>query len=143
MKRLLSTLSQKWPEDLLEILVLIVGIYGAFAVEEWAENRNQRVQEQLVLKQLLVDYQTNLEQLDQKMTDRRYIITSGIDILKAIDAPDRANLDSLIYSLSFLVVDPTFDPIENNLVKSGNIHLIQDPELNKLLTNWTSDVIAL
>jgi hypothetical protein len=143
MKRIFTTLYQKWPEYLLEIIVLIIGIYGAFAVDEWSQNREKRSQEQQVLKQLLVDYETNLNQLDQKLSERQSIIINGLKVLSYIDNSENLNKDSLIAYLGVLVVDPTFDPIENSLINSGNIHLIQNSKLNKLLTNWTSDLVAL
>lgn len=143
MKRLITTLAQKWPEYLLEILVLVIGIYGAFALDSWKEERKERVQEQQILKKLLEDYTTNLVQLDQKIAGRQSIITNGLKVLHYFDQPQNVDRDSLITYLSVLVADPTFDPIENNLINSGNIHLIQNLTLNKLLTNWTSDLVAL
>lgn len=143
MKRILTTLSEKWPEYLLEILVLIIGIYGAFAVEEWGETRKEKNQEQQILKQILSDYKSNLQQLDQKIEDRKNIIKEGLSILEYIDNPTHVNIDSLIFKLASIMSDPTFDPIESNLINSGNIQLISNPRLSKLLTNWTSDVVGL
>ena len=50
MKRLLTTLRDKWPEYLLEIIVLVIGIYGAFELDRWNENRraSRAEKEQLI-----------------------------------------------------------------------------------------------
>ena len=57
MKKLQETLKRKWAEYLLEIIVIIIGILGAFALNNWNEWRKDRQQE----KEILIDLKLNLE----------------------------------------------------------------------------------
>jgi hypothetical protein len=143
MKRILSTLSQKWTEYLLEILVLIIGIYGAFALEEWGDKIDEEQKEQVILNQLLEDFEANKLQLEAKIEMRKTIIQSGLTILNELDQPTSISTDSLLTCISIITLDPTFDPINNDLVISGNIELISNPALTKMLANWTSDILAV
>jgi len=56
MKRILSTLKEKWPEYILEILVITIGILGAFLLNNWNEQKKDK---QKAIK-LLVDYRDDL-----------------------------------------------------------------------------------
>ena len=42
-----------------------------------------------------------------------------------------------------MIGNPTFKPIQNNLINSGNILLIKNEKLNQLLTSWPSSVEEL
>ena len=126
-----------------EIVLVVIGILIALQINNFNEQRKDSEKEQVVLKQLKEDYETDLNQLRQKMDMRDGIVLSALNVLKAIDYPDKIVRDSLIINLAKIDNDPTFDPIENDLISSGNLRLIKNEKLKRLLSNWSSDVIAL
>jgi len=126
-----------------EIILVVIGILIALQINNFNEQRKDREKEQVVLKQLKEDYETDLIQLKQKMEMRNEIVSSAFSVLKAIDYPDKIVRDSLIINLAKVDSDPTFDPIENDLISSGNIRLIKSEKLKRLLSNWSSDIVAL
>lgn len=126
-----------------EIGLVVIGILIALSIDNWNEDRKDLIKEQQILSQLRDEFKSNLLQLEEKISTRRSIIRASHDALNEIDNPDIANKDSLMTRLGLLMIDPTFDPIINDLIGSGNIRLIRNEQLKRLLTNWSSDVIAL
>lgn len=126
-----------------EIALVVIGILIALQINNWNEERIESIREQLVLNQLKAEYESNRAQLESKMEIRNLLIKSANEILQYYDSKNEINHDSLTKKLSQLILLPTFDPIQNDLVSSGNINILKNTELKRLLTNWTSDVIQL
>jgi hypothetical protein len=143
MKRLLTILSQKWPEYLIEAIVIIASILGAYSLDRWNEDRKTKLEKIELVKLLIVDYEGNLLQLNQKIKLHEAVISSGFAVLDDFDQPTKANLDSLLENLLIVGMDPTFDPSTNNLLEGGRISYIQNPELIGLISNWGADIAAL
>ncbi len=126
-----------------EIVLVVIGILIALQINNWNESRKDTIREQVILKQLKEDYQANLIQLKQKMAMRNAIINSSLKVFNAIDYPDNVIRDSLIKNIAIINNDPTFDPIQNDLISSGNLRLVHNEDLKRMLSNWSSDVVAL
>ena len=126
-----------------EIILVVIGILIALQINNWNELRKDEIKEQVILKQLQEDYRVNLLQLEQKIDIREKMITSALRLLRAFDNPVEIVRDSVIKDLAELRNDPTFDPIQNDLTNSDNLRLIRNQKLKRLLSNWSSDVIAV
>jgi type II secretory pathway pseudopilin PulG len=126
-----------------EIVLVMIGILLALQVNTWNEYRKNNIQEQQILSQLKDEYTANLLQLEQKIAHRKKMIAAANKVLQYIDEPANVNSDSLINELNIYIGTPTIEPIENNLINSGDINLIRNKKLKQLLIHWPSDVLGV
>jgi hypothetical protein len=98
-----------------EIALVVIGILIALQVNNWNESRKDNLREKAILIQLEKEYNANLKQLEAKMAMRSSVISSGLTILKYMSNP-ALNIprDSLLFYLSRINNDATFDPIQND-----------------------------
>jgi len=125
-----------------EIILVVIGILIALQINNWNEQRKENSNEQAILKRLEKEFLSNREQLLDKIEFRNTMIVSCKKLLDYFDKPENATRDSIFVYLS-TIQPPTFDPIENDLVSSGNIEILKDEALKQLLVNWSTDVIQL
>ena len=123
-----------------EIILVMIGILLALQVNNWNENRKERTQETLLLKQLLTDFNSNLAQLDQKISFRKDFMNSSKQLFKYIDNPNLRDKDSVETHIAKTLPYATFDPINYDLASSGELNIIQNTELKHALTRWSSEI---
>ena len=140
MKRILTTLSQKWPEYLLEIIVITVGILGAFALNNWNENNKEKESEKrflLNLRSEIIENQMSLEyniELHKNIYDHivHFISLTGPDATNT----DQTTFDSLVYSSLHL---PSYDPVKGS-ISSSELDDLEADQLKALIAKWNIKV---
>lgn len=126
-----------------EIVLVVLGILIALQINNLNEQRKENDKEQVVLKQLKSEFTANLSQLRSKIALRTDMMKDLEDCLFYFSV-QKVDSDSLFTAkLNSLLLPLTFDPIQNDLVSSGNIQIIKNLELKQALTNWPSDVHQL
>ncbi|MCH2490869.1 MAG: DUF6090 family protein [Flavobacteriales bacterium] len=125
-----------------EIILVVVGILLALAINNQNELRKDKNAEQKLLKQLLIDYESNYSQLQNKIDQRTSIMRRCNELLDVIDKETKIHPDSLPKIFATFLLDPTFDPIDNDVIASGSIRLLKNDILKEMISKWHSDAKA-
>ncbi|WP_445383073.1 DUF6090 family protein [Robiginitalea sp. IMCC43444] len=126
-----------------EIILVVIGILIALQINNWNEFNKDREQEKELLTQLQSEFESNLKQLDEKISMRNTMIRASFKILDIIDHPEKLKPDSLLLYISRNQTTPTFDPIRNDLSSSGRIQFLRNAELKRKLSLWTSEIVQV
>ncbi|MCL6257661.1 hypothetical protein M3O96_01085 [Aquiflexum sp. TKW24L] len=140
MKRILSTLKEKWPEYFLEILVLVIGIYGAFELANYGETRNRKRAELEILKGCKTELVTDLAEINFNMDELRksqYALNLILEILEK----DGSYHDSLAFHFNYTLLPIHFIHSTSSFetAKSRGLDIIYNTDIrNKLIAVYDS-----
>ncbi|WP_373493749.1 hypothetical protein [Aquiflexum sp.] len=140
MKRILSTLKEKWPEYILEIIVLIIGIWGAFELSNYGENKNRKRAELEILKGCKTELVTDLAEINFNMDELRKS-QNALNLILEVLENDGSYHDSLasqfIYTLLPLHFVHSTSSFET--AKSKGLDIISNTDIrNKLIAVYDS-----
>lgn len=85
---------EKWPEYIIEIIVIILSITVSFALNEWKENNSKYELEQVYLKSLYHDINSDIEALHEVIEETELVIHKGHVLL---DLSKQSNWSELNY----------------------------------------------
>ena len=135
MKLIFITLKEKWPEYLLEILVITIGILGAFALNNWNETRKENEYKIGLLTELKTSIQTGVSHTNWIINQTENRINDVGFLLEMIEKDKRMD-DSTTYRLAnafgWLKVILFRNAYENT--KTYGLHNLNNPELQEKLT---------
>lgn len=123
-----------------EIVLVMIGILLALQVNSWNQERLEKKEAKNILSNLYEEFVENKRQFDNVYETYTEAMGSSIALLHLMgeDGPilETQNIDSLLYS-SFPSAEffPSSQSIDN-IIQSGRLSLIKDPQLIALTYQW-------
>lgn len=121
----------------LELIIIVIGIYLAFALEEYGQKKKERQLEIKYLKELLSEARANQTELNADQDARRKQRALFGELLDAVNR--QVGDDTLRSAVRELTVNRLFSPTDavyQDLVSSGNLKLIQSDTIRKTIISY-------
>ncbi|MCL6257668.1 hypothetical protein M3O96_01120 [Aquiflexum sp. TKW24L] len=134
MKRILTTFKEKWPEYILEILVITIGILGAFALNNWNEQNKAKSLEKEYISRLIEDLTKNKAHIRQEKINAELRLKVSLNVYDIITSEQPVFEDTSRFVVGIQLIGRTnrpriHDATFEDLISSGNASIIQDREL--------------
>ena len=97
MKKILDLLKRKWAEYLLEILVIIIGILGAFMLNNWNEGKVNSQLERQYLSSIILDLKFESQHYENTIINRFQSKTNGLEFAKKYAYGEYNIIDTLAF----------------------------------------------
>lgn len=140
--------SANWSAVLIELLIIVVGVYGAFQVERWGEDRREGREERVLLEQLHNEIELAYPAMEAQFLENRDLVTRGQEVVNILMQPvGSGELNDeqcdVIFSISILRREPLTLITLDEMVSSGKHSQLDDRELRALLFTLKSKMHAM
>jgi len=136
--------NQNWFAVGVDFVIVVIGVFVGLQVQEWSIERADRKAEYSVIERLIVEYKQNIAVLDADQEQTRRTMEASATLLSMIaPQPDPEINDDLIGPILLdCMQNAKFIPVlgtTDSLIASGDLSLIGDPEIQRMLNQWQTD----
>jgi hypothetical protein len=140
--------TQNWFAVGIEFVIVVVGVFVGLQAQDWSTVRAERSAEHAAIERLIVEYKLNLELLDEDKEKSQKTMAATERLLTMISSEPAVVIADEVLAQTFLdcLTNPKFVPTlgtTNSLVASGDLRLIDDPEIQRMLTQWPTTAQVL
>jgi hypothetical protein len=122
-------------------VIVVIGVFVGLQVQEWSVERADRKAERSVIERLILEYEQNIEVLVDDQEKAVGAMEGSAKLLSMIaPEPDPNLTDELVAPILIACMqNAKFIPVlgtTNSLFASGDLSLIGDPEIQRMLNQW-------
>lgn len=135
------TRNQNWFAVGVDFVIVVIGVFVGLQVQEWSVERAERKAERSVIERLIVEYEQNIDVLEADKAKASGAMEASAKLLSMIAPEPSAGLtDELVAPILIACMqNAKFIPVlgtTNSLIASGDLSLIGDPEIQRMLNQW-------
>lgn len=137
--KVLQLIREKWPEYVLEVVVIIFSITISFAFDEWKDERHKRELEQTYLKGLYSDIQTDISQLGEVIAETKQVVQIATKLTTVTPQSPTIDYHQFVSDVRFIFKRPRFvaeDATFSDLKSTGNMQVISKFPLKQALFDY-------
>lgn len=132
---------QNWSTVLLEILIVVVGIYVGLQVDGWNETRKEKAKEKVYLERLVRDIERDADLLSRSIQRADNRAADAILAMNGLADPTLLESDPCQFLASIGRVSQNFFPVLyshtfTEIVSSGHLELIKSDDLKDELGQY-------
>ncbi len=133
--------AQQWSAVLIDLAIVIVGVFIAIEVANWNSARQDRQEERRYYRQLLIDLRTDVAAFTEgKKRADRYDDAAQlvIDRLNGNAPPQvsRGRMATAIHYAGFIYIPPASRGTYDELISTGNLRLLRNSSLKSQIARY-------